>query len=95
MARETYHLLIGEAAIEEEIKEVEDILSDFDELESFGNIRSMHLGPNQIMLGAYINFKDNYTVAEIEPVIEKIKQRILEVNPDIKYFYLETNSFVS
>jgi cation diffusion facilitator family transporter len=62
MAKETKHLLIGESAIEEEIREIEDILSEFDELESYGNIKTMHLAPEEIMLGLHVNFKDNLSI---------------------------------
>jgi len=92
MAVETKHLLIGESATKEDIKEIIDIFKEYDELEGFGNIKTMHLGPDDILLGANINFKDNFTVKQIEPVIQDIKQRIIAKNPDIKHIFIETDS---
>jgi len=92
MAVETKHLLIGESATQEDVKEIEDIFKQYDELEGFGNIKTMHLGPDDILLGANINFKDSFTVKQIEPVIQDIKQKIVAKNPDIKHIFIETDS---
>ncbi len=92
MAKETKHLLIGEAAIEEEITEIVDIFKQYDQLEAFGNIKTMHMGPNDIMLGANVNFKDDLTVGQIEPIIKEIKEKIVRQNPDIKHIFIETDS---
>jgi cation diffusion facilitator family transporter len=92
MAKETKHLLIGEAAIDEEIDEIKDIFKQYNEIEAFGNIKTMHLGPNDIMLGANVNFKDDLTVKQIEPLIKEIKEKIVAQNPDIKHIFIETDS---
>ncbi len=92
MAVETKRLLIGESAVDEDIKEIEDIFKQYDVLEGWGNIKTMHLGPDDILLGANINFKDDLTVGEIEPVVKEIKQKIVEKNPDIKHIFIETDS---
>lgn len=93
MAKETKHLLIGEAAVEEEIREIEDILKKYPQIEAFGNIKTMHMGPNDIMLGANINFKDDLTIRQIEPIVEEIKQKIVQTNPDIKHIFIETGNY--
>ncbi len=92
MAVETKHLLIGESADVEEINKIVQILKSFPQLEGFGNIKTMHMGPDDILLGANINFKDHLTVAEIEPVVKEIKNKIIENNPRIKYIFIETDS---
>jgi len=92
MAKETKHLLIGEAAVEEDISEIEDIFKQYDEIEAFGNIKTMHMGPNDIMLGANVNFKDDLTIGQIEPIIAEIKNKIVTQNPDIKHIFIETDS---
>ena len=92
MAKESKHLLIGEAAIDEEIQEIVDIIKSYEQIEDFGNIKTMHMGPNDIMLGANVNFKDNLTIKQVEPLIKEIKERIVEKNPDIKHIFIETDS---
>jgi len=93
MAKETKHLLIGESADEEEIEKVVAILKQYPQLENFGNIKTMHMGPNDIMLGANINFKDDLTIRQIEPIVKEIKEKIVQTNPDIKHIFLETDSY--
>ena len=92
MAKETKHLLIGEAAVEEDITEVEDIIKQYPEIEAFGNIKTMHMGPHDIMLGASVNFKDDLKVGQIEPIVAELKKRIVTKNPDIKHIFIETDS---
>jgi len=93
MAKETKHLLIGEAAVDEEIREIENILRGYPQIEEFGNIKTMHMGPDDIMLGANINFKDDLTIKQIEPIVEEIKQKIVTQNPDIKHIFIETGNY--
>lgn len=93
MARETKHLLIGEAADDKQIARIEAILAAYPQIEAFGNIKTMHLGPHEIMLGANINFRDELTIRQIEPIVAEIKQKIIESNPDIKHIYIETDSY--
>jgi divalent metal cation (Fe/Co/Zn/Cd) transporter len=92
MAVETKHLLIGESASQNDIKQIEAILRQFNSLESFGNIKTMHLGPDEILLGANVNFKDDLSVKQIEPIVEKIKADIQKANPKIKYIYIESDN---
>jgi divalent metal cation (Fe/Co/Zn/Cd) transporter len=52
----------------------------------------MHLGPDEILLGANVNFKDDLSVKQIEPIVEKIKADIQKANPKIKYIYIESDN---
>lgn len=92
MANETRHLLIGESASDQDIDVIEDILSSYNEIEFFGNIRTMHLGPNEIIAGVEINFKDNLSIGEIEKLIKEIKEKIKKANPKFSHIYLESDS---
>ena len=92
MAVETKHLLIGESAVESDIEDINNILKQYQQLEGFGNIKTMHLGPDDILLGANINFKDDLSVKQIEPIIKEIKEKIVTNNPKIKHVFIETDS---
>jgi cation diffusion facilitator family transporter len=93
MARETKRLLIGESALDEDVKDIKFVLSQYSQLEDYGDIKTMHLGPKDIMLGVSVNFKDNLSVKEIEPIIYDIKKKIMEKNSDFKHIFIETNSY--
>ena len=92
MAVETKHLLIGESAVEADIEAINNIFKQYRQLEGFGNIKTMHLGPDDILLGANINFKDDLSVKQIEPIVKDIKDKIVANNPKIKHVFIETDS---
>jgi len=94
MAQETKHLLLGESAIDEDIHEIKSILDDYDEIEYYGNIKTMHLSPDEIMMGANLNFRDELKIADVEPIISEIKNRIIKENPKVKYIFLEADSIL-
>ncbi len=93
MAKETKHLLIGEAATDADIRKIEKIFQQYKEIEDFGNIKTMHLGPEDIMVGASVNFRDELQVAEVEKKIAEIKGKITKDNPKIHHIFIETNGF--
>jgi len=94
MAKETKNLLIGESASEENIELINNILMQYKQIDFFGNIRTMHLAPDQVMVGIEINFADDLRVSEIEKIVSEIKDRIKKANPYFVHIYLESNSIV-
>ena len=92
MAKETKHLLIGESATDEDIKEIKDILKEYKEIEHFGNIRTMHLGPEEVSAVMEVNFKDDMKAIEIERIVREIKEKIRKAEPIFNHIYIETDS---
>lgn len=95
MAVETKHLLIGETASKKSIKILNDILDDYDKIEFFGNIRTMHLGPEEVIVGIEVNFEDSMSVGELEIIVKEIKERIRKSNPKFTHIYIESDSISS
>ena len=91
MARETKDLLIGETILKEDINKIRAILASYDELEMFGNIRSMHLGPDDAIVGLEVNFKDHIPVKDIERIVAEIKQKIFDSDHIFTHIYIETS----
>ncbi len=92
LAKETQDLLIGESISNQDLKMIKNILKQYNELEFFGNIKSMHLGPDEVLLVLEVNFKDNVTLHELEEIIGKIKKQIRKVDKKFTYIYIESNS---
>jgi cation diffusion facilitator family transporter len=92
MAKETKHLLIGETASDNDLKMINNILDDYKQIEFFGNIRTMHLGPDEVMTGMEVNFKDNIPVGELEKIVKDIKEKIRKNNPKFTHIYVESDS---
>ncbi len=92
MAKETKHLLIGESATDEDINEIKDILKEYKEIDYFGNIRTMHLGPEEIIAVIEVNFKDDLKVSDVERIVREIKNKIKSAEPKFTHVYVETDS---
>lgn len=94
MATETKHLLIGESASDTDIDMINEIISKYKQIDYFGNIRTMHLGPDEIMAGLEVNFKDNIPVIELENTVKNIKAEIRKANPKFTHIYVESDSIL-
>jgi len=92
MANETRHLLIGESVSDKDILMLKSIVDDYPEIEYFGNIRSMHLGPNEVIAVIEVNFKDDLKVIDVERIIKEIKERIKKADSKFTHIYIETDS---
>jgi len=90
MAKESKDLLIGETVLQDDIDKIKAILASYDELEMYGNIRSMHLGPDDAIVGLEVNFKDDVPVKEVERIVAEIKKRIHESDYVFTHTYVET-----
>ncbi len=93
MAKETKHLLLGETASEKDINKIKNILDNYREIEFYGNIKTMHMGPHEIIAGMEVNFKDSIKVGELEKIIKEIKLNIKKADAKFKHVYVETSSF--
>jgi len=94
MAKETQNLLVGETASVSDLQMIRDILSDYKEIDFFGNLRSMHLGPDEVMIGVEVNFKDDLRVKDVETIVAEIKSRIRKKDEKFTHIYVESNAIV-
>ncbi len=93
LARETKGLLIGESVLTKDLEKIKTVIDEYDNVEYYGNIHTMHLSPDEVLLAMDINFKDSITVGELEEIIAEIKSKIRALNPFYKYIFLETDGY--
>lgn len=89
LARETKGLLVGEAAVDEDIDIVNTVIASYEEVKHHGNVRSMHLGPDQVLLAVDVNFWDETTAGRIEEIVKDAEARIQAKAPQFTQIYLE------
>jgi len=89
LARETKGLLVGEAAINVDIDIVNEVISSYTEVKYHGNVRSMHLGPDQALLAVDVNFWDQTTAGRIEEIVKDAEAHIQQKAPHFTQIYLE------
>ncbi|MBK7095684.1 MAG: cation diffusion facilitator family transporter [Saprospiraceae bacterium] len=92
MATETKNLLIGESITDEDMALIVEILNSYKEVDNFGNIRTMHLGPTEILITMEVNFKDNLKTTEVEQLTIEIKDKLSKKNNSFRYIYIETSN---
>lgn len=92
LAYETKGLLVGESASKEDLSIIDEVMLKYENVKHYGNIKSMHLGPDKVILAYDVNFYDHVSAGEIEDCIEEIEKRITDKVPKFDTIYIEVNS---
>jgi len=92
LAYETKGLLIGEAAAPEMVEAITSLVNEAEGVDVLNEIRTLHRGPNDVLLAVSIDFKDNITVGKLENTIYKLELAIKERFPIVKRLYIEVQN---
>ena len=82
-------LLIGEAADDEQVDLITEAIKGSPEVVQLIHARTMHVGPEELLLAAKIHFRDNYTVSELAEAIDAVEARVRAAVPITRLIYLE------
>ncbi|GLK67668.1 cation diffusion facilitator family transporter [Hansschlegelia plantiphila] len=88
LSRETLSLITGESAAPETRAEVREILARDPRVASVQELLTMHLGPQEILLAATLDLKDDLTGAELEQAARDLTERIEAAHPEITRVFL-------
>ncbi|GHH68464.1 transporter [Streptosporangium violaceochromogenes] len=89
LAIETKSLLIGESAGPEVERQIIVALQGVPEVAGVIHMRTLHLGPEEILVAAKIAVKHDETAAEVARGIDEAEQRIRAAVPEARVIYLE------
>jgi cation diffusion facilitator family transporter len=89
LTRETKGLIIGETADPEVIAGIEKLALASPAVQSINELRTMHMGPTDILLALSLDVHDNLTGGEIEKAINDLEDAIRARYPDIRRLYIE------
>ncbi len=99
MAIEIKSLIIGEAADPEVQRGLFDIISnesgDHGPILAINEIRSMHLGPTDILVAASVDFRDGISAEDVEATTHRIERAIKEKYPAVRQLFIEVQSIAS
>jgi divalent metal cation (Fe/Co/Zn/Cd) transporter len=70
---------------------VEKIFRDEPSVEKVGDLLTMQLGPDEVLLTAEVRFRRELDVEHLEQVISKIESRIRSEEPRIEQIFLQPN----
>ncbi|WP_319485009.1 cation diffusion facilitator family transporter [uncultured Cohaesibacter sp.] len=93
LAFETKSLLIGEAASSESEAEIAAIISSHPAVTMVNELRTMHRGPNEILLAISLDFRNDMVVGQLEQVIADLERHIRERVPQVHRIYIEAQSY--
>ncbi|WP_405617328.1 cation diffusion facilitator family transporter [Streptomyces sp. NBC_01508] len=93
LAAETKSLLLGEAAGLEDVEKIKAAIVDGDDVTAIIHMRTLHLGPEELLVAAKIAVEHDDTAAEIAQAINAAETRIRDAVPIARVIYLEPDIF--
>jgi cation diffusion facilitator family transporter len=93
LAVETKSLIIGESAVPEQVAAIETALLSAPGVDGVIHLRTMHLGPDELLLAAKIAIGADDDGAEIAAMIDNAEARVRAAVPTAKVIYLEPDIY--
>jgi cation diffusion facilitator family transporter len=95
LARETGALLVGEGIGTEATRRVCEILRADPSIQEVGQLLSMQLGPDEVLLTAAVQFNRGMRIDEVEAAIERLEKAVAAAYPAIRHIYFESGALRS
>jgi len=95
LAFECKGLLCGEAANDQIVAGIEDIVKGETDVLYINEILTMHLGPSDILLNISLDFKDAMSSGNVEATISELETSIKSKFPEIKRVFIEAQSWMA
>ena len=92
LAYETKGLLIGEAASRQVVDGIRELTRSMDAVHTVNEVRTMHMGPQAILVNLSVDFRDNLVVGQVEHTVASLDRAIKGNYPDVKHVYIEAES---
>jgi cation diffusion facilitator family transporter len=89
LAIETKSLLLGESASSEAVNQIEAAINSVEHVEGIIHMRTLHLGPEELLVAAKIAVRHDDTAAAVAAAIDAAEAKIREAVPIARVIYLE------
>ncbi|MEV6649459.1 cation diffusion facilitator family transporter [Streptomyces sp. NPDC051219] len=93
LAAETKSLLLGEAAGTEDVEKIKAALVDGDTVPRIIHMRTLHLGPEELLVAAKIAVRQDETAAQVAEAINAAEERVRAAVPIARVIYLEPDIY--
>jgi divalent metal cation (Fe/Co/Zn/Cd) transporter len=93
LAYECKGLLIGEAVLPEVRRGIERILAEQDGILRVNEHRSVHLGPDDVLLNLSLDFASDLSADQVEAAISDLERRVKSAYPEIRRVFIEAQSW--
>jgi cation diffusion facilitator family transporter len=82
-------LLIGESATEKDQETIVKAITSAPPVRSLIHIRTQHIGPDEILVAAKIEFDDGLAIAALADAIDDTERRVRQAVPAARVIYIE------
>ncbi len=89
LAHESKHLLLGESAQPETIDKIKSMLTENKQVLEIGALRTMHFGPDKVLLVAVVKLTDDLSLQKAEEIVHSLRKKIKETIPEIVQVYIQ------
>ncbi|MET9956639.1 cation diffusion facilitator family transporter [Streptomyces sp. NPDC006339] len=93
LAAETKSLLLGESAGVDEVKKIEDAIVDGSTVTRLIHMRTLHLGPEELLVAAKIAVRHDDSASDVARSINAAEERIRAAVPIARVIYLEPDIY--
>ncbi len=93
LAAETKSLLLGESADATQVRRIREVLVDDETVTGVIHMRTLHLGPEELLVAAKIAVRHDDTAGEVARAIDEAETRIREAVPIARVIYLEPDIY--
>ncbi len=91
---ETKSLLVGEGASAEDAERIRDVITAHPEVEALIHMKTLYLGPDELLVAAKIAFASKTRLAEMAKTIDDVERAIREAVPVARVIYLEPDVYM-
>ena len=93
LGNETRSLLLGESADPKLIQQISTIFQEEESINRIIHIKSLQLGPEDILVSVKIEFNDRLNTKEVCTLINSIEKDIRIKYPDVKKIFIEPDIY--
>ncbi len=95
LAYESQSLLTGEAASYDTRRGINRIARAEPGIVGLNQARTMHFGPNEVLVVLSLDFDDALPAGEVERIVTRIETKIKADHPDVRQVFIEAQSFAA
>jgi cation diffusion facilitator family transporter len=90
---ETKSLLVGEGASPNDLVAIRDAINRHPDVEALIHIKTLYLGPEELLVGAKIAFARSKKLVDVANAIDAVEASIREIVPIARIIYLEPDVY--
>jgi len=82
-------LLVGEGATTKDLRAIRNAIESHPAVERIIHIKTLYVGPEELMVGAKLAFPPGRTLGELAPAIDDVERAVREAVPAARIIYFE------